>query len=293
MKQSRTTALILVIAAVASAGRDDAESSKGAKAAFMRIQKSAAKLRTDEATTRPAMAKLFVRDVQRGRADLTGILAEVEKAKIAKVVEKGDRALVTFYEAKSGEAVTRAVVMERTAGQWLLGSARSFVVESKALKTSRGKKPAVVKMSMRTKGGAYGRTAYSFSYVSGDMVKYKNRVDIWFCHNQDFHVKGVIADMGKTSLKNVKSIPLTAKWGRTARVEVGHAYVVRCGADDRRDFFVSFRVKRLKRSTVELEWTVLAGGFNAPASIHEPAGLSDEVQRAGSNGTDGLCGKNG
>ena len=293
MKTSRTTALVLVIATIASAGPDDAKGAKGAKAAFLRIQKAAAKLRGDETTARPEMAKLFVRDVERGRADLTGILAELEKAKIAKVVENGDRALVTFYEPRSSEAVTRAVLMERTAGKWLLGSARSYVVESKTLKASRGKKAATVQMSMRTKNGAYGRSAYSFTYASGDMVKYKNRADIWFCHNHDFHVKGAIADMGKTSLKKVKSIPVKAKWGRTARVEAGHTYVVRCGKGKRRDFFVAFRVKRIKRGTVELEWTVLAGGFNAPASIHEPVELSEEDQRAGSDGTDGLCGKNG
>jgi len=292
MKDLRTTALVLVIATIALAGRDDAETGGGAKAAFLRMQKSAAKLRSDEATTRPAMAKLFVRNVERGNADLAGILAEVEKSKIAKVVQKGDRALVTFYEPRSAEAVTRAVVMERTKGQWLLGSAHSFVVESKALTASRGKKAAIAKMSMRTKGGAYGRTAYSFTYVSGDVVKFKNRADIWFCHNRDFHVKGAIVDMGKSSLKKVKTIPLTVKWGRTAHVEVGHAYVVRCGADDRRDFFVSFRVKRIKKSTVEIEWTVLAGGLNSPASIHRPAELSAEEQRAGSDGADGLCGKN-
>jgi hypothetical protein len=53
---------------------------------------------------------------------------------------------------------------------------------------------------------------------------------------------------------------------------------------------VAFRVRSLKRDCVEVEWTLLSLGWNAPATIQAPQPL---VSNDGADGSDGLCGKQG
>ena len=285
MRLRWTITPVLFFALAASSGEDD----KGAEESFAKLQEEITRLRKlDGRDPRADGRDLFVRDVQRVRLDRDELFAELEKARVTKVKEAGERALVKFSTGDD----TRAVLLERVRGKWLLGCARSFVLASDGLTRSRGKKPATARLAMRTNNGPYGASAYSFTHASGDMLKYKNRADIWFCHNQDFHVRGGIVDLGKTSIKSVKSIPLDARWARTARVEAGHTYVLRCGPDKRRDFFVVCRVRRMKRNAAELEWTLLTGGFNAPVSIHKPRRLTADEQRDAADGTDGLCGRN-
>jgi len=42
----------------------------------------------------------------------------------------------------------------------------------------------------------------------------------------------------------------------------GHTYVLRCGPNERRDFFVVFTVKSYKKDVVAIEWTLLSDGHN-------------------------------
>ena len=279
-----------VLAAGVSAGRESEKEANAAQATFEKLLREDAAAYGREGAE---AADLFVREVRGLGVDKDALFAQLAEAKVRSVAEKGDCAVVAFETAADGEKVRRGVLLRKVGEKWLLDCAGSFVLEGPALDAARGKKPAKASLAMRTDNGPYGQSAYSFTYATGDVQSCKNRADIWFCHNNDFHVRGAIADLGKQALKKADSIPVDAKWSRTARAEPGHTYVVRCGADERRDFFVAFRVARIRRGVAELEWTLLAGGRNAPASIHEAQPLSEKDQRAGSDGTDGLCGKNG
>ena len=50
------------------------------------------------------------------------------------------------------------------------------------------------------------------------------------------------------------------------------------------------RVPLPQRGAIQVEWTLLTGGLNAPANIHVAQPL---VSNDGADGADGLCGKNG
>jgi len=287
---NRCVPLVPVVLLVAAVGAEDAGKQESPEDAIRGRLAEIARLTKKKDGEPPR--ELFVRDVERSRMEVQPLLDELSGAEISSVEAKGARALVSF-EKPGEDGVRRGVLMEQAAGEWKLACASSFVLEGGSLDEARGRRPAKVRLGMRTDNGPYGPSAYSFTYATGDMKRYKNRVDLWYCHNGDFHVRGAVADVGKRSLKSVKSIPLDAKWGRVVRAEKGHCYVLRCGADERRDFFVALRVKRLKKVMVELEWTLLAGGRNSPASIHEAQPLDEQAQRSGADGTDGLCGKRG
>ena len=288
---SLITVLPITVLTVALVAR--AEEEEGARASFAKTQKVIARLRNQTPRDKRALQELYSRDTQSSRLDRDVLLVELQNARVKRVREKGDRAVVSFVTPNDPNHVMHGVLLKRAGEKWLIDCTRSFELASKGLDKRRGKKPVRVRLSMRTTNGDYGTSAYSFTYVSSDMRKIKNRVDIWFCHNHDFHVNGSITDLGKTSIKKATQVPLDATWGSTVRAEIGHTYVMRCGADDRRDFFVAFTVRALRRSVVEFDWTLLTGGHNAPASIHEAVPLSEEDQRAGADGTAGLCGKNG
>lgn len=288
------TALLIISLSVPAKPEDQRKpKNESAKASFAKLQKVIVRLRKETSPDKSALKELYTREAQRLRQEPDKLLAELERAKVKKVQQKGERALVSFETPDDPKRATRAVLMQRVNGKWRLDCASSYVLASKELDQSRGKKPAKVRLSMRTTNGSYGSSAYSFVYASGNMRKYKNRVDIWYCHNQDFHVPGKIVDIGKSSLAKVKTIPLEAAWKQTVRAKKGHTYVLRCGPSDRRDFFVAFTVRALKRDVVEIEWTLLAGGLNAPLSIHDAVPLPERNQREGADGMAGLCGRNG
>ncbi|MEM8882552.1 MAG: hypothetical protein AAGD14_00615 [Planctomycetota bacterium] len=286
MKHLPWVLLLLVVGA-------DASSTKEAKKGFVELQATIARLRSESGADAKQVLELFAREFQRSDLEKKPFLAELQEAKPGKVDATGSRALVRFTVPGEESSPVRAVLLENERGVWRLACARSFIVDGKGLRDARGRKPARARMSMRTTNGPYGSSAYSFTYVSGDMRKYKNRVDIWFCHNQDFHVRGGVVDLGKKSLGTVKKIPLDASWRRVARAEAGHTYVMRVGPNERRDFFVAFQVTRLKRGVAELSWTLLAGGHGAPSTIHKPNPLPESDRRDGADGVDGLPGKRG
>jgi hypothetical protein len=145
---------------------------------------------------------------------------------------------------------------------------------------------------MRTTNNSYGTSGYCFTYVTGDPALCKNRMDIWFCHNQDIHTRGEgrIADLEKVSPKKVKGLPLGLEWSKSVAARKGHTYVLHCKDRRDRDFFVKFKVTKLRRAIAELEWSLLATGFGAPSNIREARPL---LSNDGADGCDGLCGKNG
>ncbi|MHC4730701.1 MAG: hypothetical protein ACYS6Z_08940, partial [Planctomycetota bacterium] len=215
-------------------------------------------------------------------------LAEIlQAALITNVRQKGSEAAATLKtRADVKNRVEREVLLRREGGRWRIASGRTYVVAS-----DMGK-PAKARLTMRTTNGAYGTSAYCFTYVTGDAALCKNRMDIWFCHNEDFHAgkEGRVAHLGKVSLKNVTRVPLGLAWSRTIAVRKGHTYVLHCRDPRDRDFFVKFKVTRLKRGIVQLEWALLARGYGAPRNIHEAQPL---LSNDGADGYDGLCGKNG
>ncbi|MHC4547766.1 MAG: hypothetical protein ACYTEZ_03230 [Planctomycetota bacterium] len=247
----------------------------------------------------PAFRALFVADAFErapgARADeMRRALADVlVKGRLSRVREKGGEAVVVVRTQDDETAKgAREIRLRRESGRWLLAAGRSYVVAGARLKARQGRKPAKVHLTMRTTNGPYETSGYCFTYVTGDARLCKNRMDLWFCHNQDFHARGAgrVADLGKVPLAKVTGIPVGLAWERTIAARKGHAYVLHCRDGRDRDFFVKFRVTALRRGIAELEWTLLSEGFGAPATIHSAQPLQT---RDGADGTDGLCGKHG
>jgi hypothetical protein len=115
-------------------------------------------------------------------------------------------------------------------------------------------------------------------------------MDIWLCHNGDFHTRGEgrIIELGIKSLKNVTRVPLHLEWKRTVACRPHYSYVLHCRDPRDRDFFVKFKVARVKRGTVLLEWALLATGRGAPKDIREAQPL---VSDADADAPDALCAK--
>ena len=201
-------------------------------------------------------------------------------------------AVVQFRTTADEQNDVRELILQDEGNGWKLASTTSFLTAGASLDKRNGNQPASARLKMRTTNGPYGASAYSFTHVTGDAVACKNRIDLWFCHNKDFHPnRGIIASLGKKSLGRVKGLPADATWKTTARAKKGHTYVLRC-ISDRRDFFVVFTVKKLRKDVVEIEWKLLSDGRNAPPSIRKP--FLDTIQPGdGADGSAGLCGKNG
>ncbi len=219
------------------------------------------------------------------------LASELVQATTLKVTERKDIAVVRFRAAAGKQNDTRELLLNHDGTKWVIAAATSFVVSGKSIEDRRGNKKAKVRLKERTQNATYGASGYSFAHVTGNANECKNRMDVWFCHNGDFHTtQGTIVDLEKTSWSKIKGIPARADFAREARAVKGHSYVVRCGPNLRRDFFVLFKVKKLKKGIVELEWTILADGQNAPPNIHK---LFPEMSGDGADGCDGLCGKMG
>jgi len=276
----------LTLASLLLAGPAPAGDRETAKEAITRIQKEAARPGHEgfrDQFTKDAFGRVREDEAEPRRLTLAETL---QAALITNVRQKGDEAAVALKtpdDAKNGRE--REVFMRREEGRWRISGGSTYVV------ASHGEKPAKVRLTMRTTNSTYGTSAYCFTYVTSDPALCKNRVDIWFCHNKDFHVRyNRIADLENVSLKSVKRVPIGLEWSRKAAVRKNHTYVVHCVDPRDRDFFVKFRVTRAKRGIVQLEWTLLAVGYGAPKTIHEAQPL---LSNDGADGCEGLCGKNG
>lgn len=277
---TRTCCLTLALLVLAGPGR--AEDRETAQDALTRIQEAAAR------PTHEGFRKLFTRDAfgraRKEEAEMQCLaLAEtLQAARVTDVRQKSDEAIATLT-LRTG--VSRELLLRRERGQWRIASGRTYGPPG------NGGKPAKVRLTMRTTNGPYGTSAYCFTYVTGDPALCKNRMDLWFCHNEDFHASkdGRITHLGKVALKRVKAVPLGFAWSKSIAARKGHTYVLHCKDPRDRDFFVKFKVTKLRRGVVELEWSLLTGGFGAPRDIHEVRPLRSND---GADGTDGLCGKN-
>ncbi len=286
---TRITCALFCLAVVAVGERGPRAS---AATGFEEIRSAAAK-----SSNGRAFEGLFVRGVFKSMREGEGarlrakLASELAQATTLKVTERDDSAVVRFRSATDKQNEVRELLLEHDGTKWFIASATGFPVSGKALEERRGNKKAKVRLKERTQNATYGASAYSFTHVTGDANQCKNRMDVWFCHNGDFHAtRGTITDLGKTSWNKIKGIPVRSDFGTEAHAAKGHSYVLRCGPNAHRDFFVLFKVKKLKKGIVELEWTILADGLNAPSNIHKlfPCMSSD-----GADGCAGLCGKNG
>ena len=281
-------ALALFLAAALSHGQDRRRKPLTPKETFAKMAEAAQRPDT------PAFRGLFSADAfgrtrgikqDEARRDLASTL---ENATVTDVRQAGADAIVVFANPADRELkATREIELQLEGSYWLIKNARTYTVSGLGLKHRQGKKTARARLMERTVNGPYGASAYSFTYVTGDAAKCKNRMDVWFCHHGDFHTRNRIADLGTVKLASVKGIPIGVEWKQWANVEKGHIYVLLCQDVRDRDFYVKFRVKKKKRGAVELEWTILAEGFGAPPSIHEANPL---LSNDGADGADGLCG---
>ena len=266
----------------------DAEEIRGVLKA---IQRAAAS--DDAGAFETALGAAVLRSVPRDRLveHLAHLRTGILDTKIGTVKIEKKKAVADLV--RTGRvAGTSQVTLMRDGGSWRLSSPYLYPVKGASIEKRRGRKPAAIRLKLRKSNGAYGSSAYSFRYVTGDAKAARNRMDIWVCHNDDIHARGLgrIADLGETKLEKPHGIPLGATWGGTAQIQVGHTYVVLCRDERDRDFYVKLRVKSFTRNAVDLEWTLLTGGFGAPANINKAVTFES---RDGADGTDGLCGKNG
>jgi len=266
-----------------------AREGEGAKDSFRALQEAAARPESEAFRKGVARETLAALKHDEAEANLRALAEQVAVAKVDRVREEGDEAVVAFHlDAEPG--VQRELPLTRTGGAWRIASAGSHIVGGPGLEDRRGKEPAVVRLLMRTSNDGYGASAYSFAHVTGDPAQCKNRMDLWFCHNGDLHTSGGgrITDLGDAPLDRVRGLPVGAAWTRTCAANEEKTYVLHCR--NRSDFYVALRVKKVRRGVAEIEWTLLADGPNAPGAIHAVQPL---VSNEGADGSDGLCWKNG
>ena len=268
----------------------EADGAKDVRAYLGGLQEAA--MAEEAASFERAVGVAVLRDVPAKRlaAQRAELRAAFRDVRLGAVKVSKDQATAELDQTGRIKGKSQVTLVREGSG-WRLSSPYAYPIAGSALEERRGKKPVAVQLDLRSRRGAYGTTAYSFRYATGDAKAAKNRMDIWVCHNGDIHArrKGRIADLGKKSLARVKTIPSEAPWGRTAPIVAGHTYVVHCLDARDRDFYVKCRVKSYARGSVDLEWTLLTGGFGAPADIHVAGSVAGG---AGADGTDGLCGKN-
>lgn len=287
--QSVVLGALFGVGLIVSAPRSEAGDSDAVRAALKKMQVAATK--GDAPSLEAWIEAAALRDVPKGLREGTvaDLRAALTGATVVDVRSKDATAIVVL-EHKGRVKDTLELSLLRSAQGWRLDSPYAYATSGKALERSNGSKPAHTQLKLRRTNKTYGATAYSFRYASGDAQACKNRMDIWVCHNDDIHASkdGRLVDVGKKKLSAVKRVPVGSKWARTVPIEKGHVYVMHCKDRRDRDFYVKFRVKSFKRSTVDLEWMLLTGGFGAPVDIHTAEALTDG---SGADGCDGLCGK--
>ena len=287
----RVSIIGLVLVGLAASPRPANAGPRDPAPAFKAFAKLAADDVADEdrqaAFTKAGLAKERDHD---GALIRGGLLTEIAGAKSVKAREKGDEAVVSFKAEGDERGVVREVPLRRVGGEWKLDAPRSYVVRGPDLDDRTNKRTAKASLAIRT-GGGYKGSAYCFANATGDPDDCLGRMDLWICHNNDIHRSGGarIVSLGKTALDAVDGIPVGVEWSEgTVPIEAGHTYVVHCRSSGRRDFYVKLRITKVTRTGVEIEWTLLTTGFNAPKSIYEAVKIESGD---GADGTDGLCGK--
>lgn len=236
---------------------------------------------------------LAPREAQRDEAALAAWRREtvirLGKAAVKAVREKGDRALV--HAELDGETVE--IPLRWDGARWALDAPQEYVVTPATLGKANAAGALRVSLDMRKTNGAYGGSAYAFTWMSKDAEAVKNRVDVWYCHNGDLHVsgEGEIADVGGIALAKAARIPVEAAWSDgSVKPQKGRTYVVRCRRLNSHDYYVALRVEKVTPTGLEFTWTLLALGAGGPKALDAPAPPPDPLD--GADGFDGLCGKN-
>jgi hypothetical protein len=220
------------------------------------------------------------------------LVQELREASVVEVREERGRAVARFRMPE--DKTQRELPLRLSREIWHVDAARSFPLDGGDLEKRKGRKPSRAKLTMRTENGPYVDCALSLVHASDDAELCGQRMDLWYCHNGDLHgtAGNRIADLGKQTLKKAKELPVTPDWRGTQALQEKHSYLVRCQSRGRADFFAVIYVKKLKKQTAELEWTLLTGGFGVPDSIARPQ-LPSAKELLAPDPVEGLCGKNG
>ena len=222
-----------------------------------------------------------------------GLSKRLADAKVVKVREEGDDAVVRFEEGRAGGQGQQEIAIHWSGSRWVLASPQAWPISGKFMAKARGSGLARVRLAARkgTEDG-YGKSAYSFGCATGDPAQCKGRMNLWYCLRGDMHVtmETRILDLGRTPFDKVDGIPVGSEWKRELAAVAGAVLAIHCV--DRRgvDFFVKARVVSADEGGLELEWDLLAAGPGAPPSIHEPNPIES---RDGADGADGMCGAPG
>ena len=281
------TTLALALSAAAPAGDPPPD----AKAAFLAIQ--AVCKRADAAALEKALPAaigetVIGKDAAKIAEWRKGLAALLAKSTLGEVRE--DRGIAVLHVSVEGGTEVE-LLFSNAGGAWGLLSPVAYQVKGKELDGANGKGPAALRLTARSTGGPYGTSAISFAHVTQDPRQCLDRMDLWYCHNGDFHMcaTGKIARVAAKDLASVKGIPTGVSWKDELAPETGGTYVLQCRKMGHRDFFVKVRAKTVDARKVDLEWALLGAGFGSPASIHAPQPI---VSRDGEDGFDALCGKN-
>ncbi|MFT7463962.1 MAG: hypothetical protein ACI9EF_002310 [Pseudohongiellaceae bacterium] len=220
------------------------------------------------------------------------LVQDLRDAQVVSIQEAEGRAVVRFQRAD--EEFEREIPLRVAGDTWQVAAPRSYPVSGAELKKRQGRKPAKAKLVMRTENIPYSDCALSFVYATDDPDECANRMDLWYCHNSDLHGIGGnrIADLGEIKIKKVMGLAVAPDWGKTVQLKEKHSYLVHCQSHARSDFFVVLYVKKQKRDTADIEWTLLTGGLAAPPAISSPQSIASDSP-VPSEPFAGLCGKNG
>jgi len=276
-------ALLLVLGGVARSG------DVGARAGFKNIQKVAGG--DDLGALAEVMPSTVVPDRKDVDAWRTEFADRLSSATFISVREEAAAAVVRMKLPASGDEFE--LPLSNTDNRWVVAARDAYLVKGRRLKKANGAKQAKVELAMRTRSTkGYGACAFSFAHATKDPNACKNRVDLWFCHNGDLHGSGDTRFVTESvrSVKGVKGIPLGSGWQSKVPATKGQVYVAHCRRDGHRDFYVAFKVAKVGKTSITLEWRVLAAGLGSPPSIHTENPL---VSNDGADGSDGLCGKSG
>ncbi len=215
----------------------------------------------------------------------------IAKASLLRAREGGTEAVARFSSERGEES---EIALHFTGTRWVVASPDAYQVRGRFLDTARGSSTAKATLVARTeKDRDYAKSAYSFAHVTGDPNLCKNRMNIWLDANcGQIHARGEgrIAVVPGDSPDKVDSIPVGVEWVQTATPEKGRVFVVHCKRPGTSDFFVACSVEAAAGDSVGLEWTLLAAGPGAPATIHKAQPLKSND---GMDGCDGMCGKAG
>jgi hypothetical protein len=151
-------------------------------------------------------------------------------------------------------------------------------------------KPGSVKLDARKGKGfsPYGRSAYSFTHVTGDMRQAKNRPDVWFCAGGHLHGKNAM--LSPVKAKDLAELDGLQRGGdRMDQVnpKAGGIVVVHCRREGKTDFQVALQVTSLDKERLTFDWRLVANGLGGPLSTRKS---QPDTSLDGEDGADENCG---